>query len=163
MPERNSRRPAPALSAARPALLPVLGAALVLALSWALTPAPARAEWPPKPHNLQIFPEDIEAERLVEVMKSFTRALGVRCNYCHVGEEGAPLADFDFASDEKEHKQKARLMLQMADAINQDHLVPMWEEFGDHPGPDSWVRCVTCHRGKTEPEIEEALEPSPGG
>jgi len=158
MPERNSRRPAPV----SPAVLTLLSAALVLALPWTLAPATARAEWPPKPHNLQVFPEDIEVERLVEVMKSFTRALGVRCHYCHVGEEGMPLEQFDFASDEKEHKQKARLMLQMAGAINQDYLRPMREQFGEGHG-GTQVRCVTCHRGKTEPEIEAELEAPPGG
>ena len=34
------------------------------------------------------------------VMPGFTRALGVRCSYCHVGEEGESLSTYDFASDD---------------------------------------------------------------
>lgn len=40
-------------------------------------------------------------------MRGFTRALGLRCSHCHVGEEGAPLATYDFAADEKPLKARA--------------------------------------------------------
>jgi hypothetical protein len=39
-------------------------------------------------------------QELRALMSSFTRALGVRCVYCHVGEEGKPIRDEDFAKDE---------------------------------------------------------------
>jgi hypothetical protein len=56
-------------------------------------------------------------------MRYFTRALGVRCEYCHVsGKEPNDLAAYDFKSDEKPTKVKARTMLKMAAAINKDHL-----------------------------------------
>lgn len=31
------------------------------------------------------------------MMRNITGALGVRCQFCHVGEEGMPLERFDFA------------------------------------------------------------------
>lgn len=54
------------------------------------------------------------------------------------------LTEYDFASDKKEPKLKARLMLQMVDAINNTHLRPLGE---DHIK----VQCVTCHRGVNKP------------
>lgn len=46
-------------------------------------------------------------------MRGITRGLGVRCPFCHVGEEGADLSTFDFASDEKPTKKTARIMIGM--------------------------------------------------
>ena len=54
-------------------------------------------------------------------MRGFSRALGVRCQYCHVGEEGQPLSEFDFASDDNPNKDRAREMLRMLGTVN-DHL-----------------------------------------
>ena len=51
-------------------------------------------------------------------MRNFTSALGVRCQFCHVGQEGQPLAPFDFASDQKRNKLVARQMLRMVAEIN---------------------------------------------
>src|SRR5262245_14625530 len=43
------------------------------------------------PHkNLKVFPQDISGPNLISNMKGFAQALGVRCTYCHVGEEGKP-------------------------------------------------------------------------
>ena len=46
--------------------------------------------WPEKPENLQVLPKDWPGQRLAPVMRGFSRTLGVRCSYCHVGEEGQP-------------------------------------------------------------------------
>lgn len=48
------------------------------------------AQLPTEFKNLQLFPSDIESEELIDVMKSFTMALGVRCDLCHVGDPGLP-------------------------------------------------------------------------
>src|SRR5215813_630156 len=56
--------------------------------------------WPEKPKNLQVLPKDWPGTRLRPVMVGFTRALGVRCSYCHKGEEGKPLSTYDFVSDD---------------------------------------------------------------
>jgi hypothetical protein len=50
-------------------------------------------------------------------MFGFTRALGVRCSYCHKGEEGKPVSTYDFASDENPNKNRAREMLRMLNEI----------------------------------------------
>jgi len=71
--------------------------------------------WPEKPKNLQVLPKDWTGTRLRPVMTGFTRALGVRCSYCHKGEEGKPLSTYDFASDENPNKNRAREMMRMMD------------------------------------------------
>jgi len=103
-------------------------------------------DWPSKAKNLKVLPEDSPPEKLRAVMTGFTRALGVRCPYCHVGKEGAPLSTFDFASDDNPKKQIARDMLNMLGDINADlkkmkltgsRRVNMW--------------CHTCHDGRPRP------------
>lgn len=101
--------------------------AVVLALFATLVATrSAYAQFPPtKLQNLKVFPKDIAVRALIDTMAGFTRALGVRCTYCHVGEEGQPLSTFDFASDEKPTKTKAREMLRMVGAINTDYLTKL--------------------------------------
>ncbi len=109
--------------------------------------------WPAKPSNLQVLPKDWPGSRLQPVMTGFTRALGVRCPYCHKGQEGKPLSTFDFASDENPNKDRAREMLRMLGDIN-DHLKKI------QPSGDKRVNmwCTTCHRGRPRPmALEEEL------
>ena len=118
---------------------------------------PARAQdhwsWPEKPSNLQVLPKDWPGSRLQPVMTGFTRALGVRCSYCHKGEEGKPLSAYDFASDENPNKNRAREMLRMLGDIN-DHLKKI-EPSGDKR-VNMW--CHTCHHGRSRPmTLEEEL------
>jgi tetratricopeptide (TPR) repeat protein len=106
----------------------------------------AQSIWPERAENLQELPEDFPPERLRAVMTGFSRALGVRCSYCHVGEEGQPLSTFDFASDENRNKAVARRMLNLLGDIN-ERLAAI-----DPSGPERvnmW--CHTCHSGKPRP------------
>ncbi|MDJ0837937.1 MAG: c-type cytochrome [Acidobacteriota bacterium] len=105
--------------------------------------------------NLQVLPKDISKREMGSIMKKFSAALGVRCNYCHVGEEGAPLSTYDFASDDNKRKKTARVMMKMTKAVNNDHI----EEAGA-------VNCYTCHRGVAHPRTlaqEMNLAHSRGG
>ena len=81
---------------ARPLPPPPLRSALAVfvALLALLLDAPAaRAQWPPDSlTNLQVLPADIGVGELTRLMAGFTRALGVRCSTCHLGEESQPLA-----------------------------------------------------------------------
>ncbi len=73
--------------------------------------------WPEKPKNLQVLPKDFTGQKLRPVMTGFTRALGVRCSYCHVGEEGKALNTLDFPSDHNPNKNRAREMYRMLGSI----------------------------------------------
>jgi tetratricopeptide (TPR) repeat protein len=108
----------------------------------------AQAQFPPrKLENLKVFPKDIPVRALLDTMRSFTGALGVRCSYCHVGEEGQDLSTYKFASDEKPTKNKAREMLRMVGAINGDYLTKL----DSRRSPPVVVACMTCHRGVAVP------------
>jgi tetratricopeptide (TPR) repeat protein len=109
--------------------------------------------WPEKPKNLQVFPKDWSGTRLRPVMIGFTRALGVRCSYCHKGEEGKPLGTYDFASDENPNKDRSREMYRMLGDIT-DHLKKI-KPSGDKP-VNMW--CHTCHHGRPRPmTLDEEL------
>ena len=116
---------------------------------------PAQAQFPPERlENLQVLSGDLTPREVIDVMRGFAIGLGVRCSHCHVGEEGQPLSTYDFASDEKAPKRKARSMIEMVNTINRQHLAGL-EERGT---PPLAVTCTTCHRGQARPIlIEDAL------
>ena len=125
---------------------------LGLAMLLAATPAalPAQGRFPPDSFtNLKVLPKTVSRQELLGTMRGFALGLGVRCTYCHVGREGAPLDSVNFASDDKRTKRVARVMLDMVDHINGEHLgmVP------DRPEPHVVVRCETCHRGVARPRL----------
>lgn len=105
------------------------------------------------PKNLQVLSPDMPRAQLNQIMRGFTQALGVRCSSCHVGEEGQPLSTYDFASDDKAMKLKAREMLRMVGAINGTFLANL----PDRGEPNVRVTCATCHRGVSRPEAIEAI------
>lgn len=120
--------------------VPAVAAALVAVAG------PASAQVPDKFTNLQVLPKDIPRAQLLGMMRGFTGALGVRCNHCHVAPGPNSLDGADFASDAKEPKKVARVMMRMTQEIN-TRLLP---QTGRSPVLE--VRCVTCHRGLTRPE-----------
>ena len=87
-----------------------------------------------QPRNLKI----LKAEEVMPTMRSFTVALGVRCDYCHVQ---------DRASDENPKKDVARMMLTMVHDVNTNINTKLPDTAGKMV-----VTCYTCHRGKTEPD-----------
>jgi hypothetical protein len=165
--------------------------ALFLLPAFAVAPqaalAPQAEPTPPPFQNLQVLPEDIPRQELIDTMKGFTRALGVRCSHCHVG-EGDDLSTYDFPADAKHEKRAARVMIEMVQAINRDFLPRVEHDHHDHQeghaahveehghaaghetghaeGHEAGeahevarVTCMTCHRGQPEPQVEE--EPAP--
>ncbi len=108
--------------------------------------AQPRFEWPEKPKNLKVLPKDIGKDSLRTTMVGFTRALGVRCSFCHVGQEGQPLTTYDFPSDMNPMKKIARKMVKMVRDVKSD-LKGI--KFPEHERVD--FGCVTCHRGRPRP------------
>ena len=108
--------------------------------------AQARFEWPERAKNLKVLPKDTPKEKLQATMVGFARSLGVRCPFCHVGQEGQPLTTFDFVSDQKPTKDVARGMLKMVRSINKDLHKMRIPELNRVE-----VQCITCHRGRPRP------------
>jgi hypothetical protein len=113
-------------------------------------PAQAPGKFPPDSLvNVKVIPRNTPVQDVTGMMRNFASDLGVRCQFCHVGEEGMPLARFDFASDQKRTKQIARQMMLMVQEINRRvDTLPH-----DHqPGVAMvQVTCGTCHRGVNRP------------
>jgi hypothetical protein len=153
-------------------LVLVLAGGLSLALVLTAASATrAQQRWvPPDPMNLQVLPADIDKAQLVQTMRSFTQALGVRCEFCHVGEAERPLDTFDFMSDAKPEKAAARKMIRMVMDINGKYLkdVDAHGEAGEHAeageredeqeDEDVKVTCYTCHRGETHPLTQRPMQ-----
>ncbi|MCZ6758079.1 MAG: c-type cytochrome [Bacteroidetes bacterium] len=120
-----------------------------LAVSSARTTTAQEFRWPEDPENLKVLPADVKGAKLGQVMRGFASALDVRCEFCHVG-EGPNLGLFDFASDEKLNKRKARVMIEMVKAINESHLSELTSLEG-LTAERIEVTCITCHRTQNKP------------
>src|SRR4051794_38592599 len=104
-----------------------------------------QAAAPPK--NLQI----LKPQEVGTAMRAFAFGLGVQCGYCHVMEPTR-----DMASDEKQTKKTARVMLQMVSHVNE----MLATDIGKPAAEVSKVQCATCHRGKAIPETPEPPPPA---
>jgi len=129
---------------------------LVLAAASLLAPqlaAQTPAKFPPDSLvNLRVIPRETPVLEVIGMMRNYTSWLGVRCQYCHVGEEGMPLTQFNFPSDDKRTKLVARQMMRMVGEINQRlDTLPGRAANGLH------VTCGTCHRGVSRPVPLETL------
>lgn len=122
--------------------------ALVVALTLgSRVVAQAPGKFPPDSLvNTQVIVRSTPVIQVIGTMRNFTGYLGVRCQYCHVGEEGRDLAEFDFTSDEKRTKVVARQMMRMVEEINR-----RLDSIPGRPAPGLQVTCGTCHRGTTRP------------
>jgi len=125
--------------------------ALIIVLS---AGSSASAQFPDKFTNLKVLPKEISKHEMEGTMRSFTFALGVRCDHCHV-EKKAPERGFDFPADDKDAKKTARVMLQMVTAINHDYITKVPKTPAD--GAAIQVQCVTCHHGLTQPRPLNAV------
>lgn len=112
-------------------------------------------QWPDKPKNITVLPASAVGRELQRTMFSFTSSLGVRCTYCHVGEEGRDFKEYDFTSDAKPAKNKARVMIKMMKSVNTQFLTGLHED----NSPTMQVNCQTCHRGNSTPiSLEDQLK-----
>ena len=102
-------------------------------------------------HNLQILPQNITRDELIDTMRHFTQALGVKCDHCHAALPGDP-QKLDFPSDSKPQKTAARIMMRMTSRINHDYVSKIEEVY-------TTVSCWTCHRGRTQPDVVPSLPP----
>jgi len=104
--------------------------------------------------NVKVIPKNTPVMQVVGMMRNFAGALGVRCQFCHVGQEGQPLSSFDFAKDEKRTKLTARQMMRMVEEVNRRlDTLPEHAQMTSHVE----VTCQTCHRGVSRPMPLEQL------
>lgn len=121
---------------------------LVLLSAAPIAPLAAQQGPPDSLVNTQVIPHDTPVSDVIDQMAAITRALGVRCTHCHVGTEAMSLWEYDFVSDEKPAKRKAREMMRMVQAINGEYLTRL----ADLDAEGIEVTCATCHRGVRLPQ-----------
>jgi len=110
-------------------------------------PLVAEAQIPTKFENLKVLPEDISRDSLVQLMRSFSFATGLRCEGCHVLGPDGSFQGARFDLDDKTNKRKARFMLRMVNRLNEEVL----PRLPDRDDPPLAVECKTCHRGLQKP------------
>lgn len=119
----------------------------MLMVSPGILTAQASGKWPPDSLvNVKVIPRNTPVVQVVGTMRNFAGGLGVRCTFCHVGEEGMPLEKVDFPSDKKRTKLVARQMMRMVEEIN--HRL---DTIPSRPTPKVEVTCRTCHHGVSRP------------
>jgi tetratricopeptide (TPR) repeat protein len=121
----------------------------LLAVAPLARPAAAQAsgKFPPDSLvNTKVFPHNTPVTEVLGAMRNITTALGVRCGFCHVGKEGAPISSYDFPSDEKRTKRTARQMMLMVAEVNR-----RLDTLPERKNPGLMVTCNTCHRGVNRP------------
>jgi len=89
--------------------------------------------------NIQTL-KGLPNSQLITVMHFMRTSLGVRCDYCHVAENGK------YWMDDKPPKQVARRMIEMVSEINKANF-----------GGKQVVTCNTCHRGQVKPVSVPAI------
>jgi len=101
----------------------------------------------PHERNLKVLPNDISDERLDSIMQTYNKALGVKCEFCHVKQKVYP-GNFDYRSDAEPMKENAREMMRMTIEINKNHFY-----FNKDTKPEylNTITCMTCHRGEPFP------------
>ncbi|MGC4102802.1 c-type cytochrome [Ferruginibacter sp.] len=101
-----------------------------------------------KERNLKVLPKDISDAKLDSIMDSYTVALGVKCNFCHVPvKQGSD--SLDFVSDSDPMKENARGMMKMVIDVNKNYFY-----FDKNTRPEylNVINCNTCHRGEPIPK-----------
>jgi photosynthetic reaction center cytochrome c subunit len=91
--------------------------------------------------NIKVL-SDIPADQLGRVMNIVSASLGVKCTFCHVGD--------DYEKDDKKEKNTAREMMRMTFELNQQHFNGRLE-----------ISCNTCHNGREHPVTLPKLDPEP--
>ena len=142
----------------RPMFRAVIAAGLVMPPLMAGGGAGA-VQIPDEFRNLRVLPADIPRDSLVQVMRSFSFATGLRCDDCHVTGPNGSFEGARFDLDDKPLKRRARYMLSMVARLNEE----LREGIPDAEGAILPVECKTCHRGLAKPfllrtELRDVLQ-----
>lgn len=121
----------------------------VLVLVGTVSIPDARGQIPQEFENLQVLPEDIPRDSLIQLMRSFSFATGLRCEACHVMGENGSFQGAQFHLDDKTPKRQARYMLEMVNRLNTE-VLPGLPERDD---PPLKLECKMCHRGNPKPHL----------
>jgi photosynthetic reaction center cytochrome c subunit len=121
--------------------LGIIGACLLtVALASAQEQKPAMAEQVFK--NVRVL-KGIPVDQFMATMGFFSASLGETCTDCHSAESGG---NWEKYADDNPHKETARRMIGMMNAINKTYFSGKRE-----------ITCYSCHRGVERPDVTPSL------
>lgn len=97
--------------------------------------------------NLKVLPADISDAKLDSIMQTYNKALGVKCEFCHVPVKGIP-DSLDYAADTEPMKEEARKMMRMTIELNKNYF---YFDKSIRPEYLNVITCKTCHQGEPFP------------
>lgn len=106
-----------------------------------------------KPVNLKVLPAASTGRDIDKIMDTYTRALGVHCDYCHSDPNDKTVKRNDFAADWNPNKLVARTMISMVNTINSNLL----KDSRNLKSSINEVSCITCHHGSSNIDLLENL------
>ncbi len=98
--------------------------------------------------NLQVLPQDISDHMLDSIMQTYTKALGVSCDFCHTPNSSAAASDSVNYSMDYPMKETARRMMRLNIDINKTYF---YYDTASRPEYLKVITCKTCHQGHAFP------------
>ncbi|MEO8887525.1 MAG: c-type cytochrome [Mucilaginibacter sp.] len=130
----------------------LLASTVLLASMTTLQQVPQQQPRPePKLVNIKVLPKKLTFRQVDHLMDEWSRALGVRCNFCHDNK--------DKSLDIKPEKEMARKMFVMEGKINKKFFGAKKDSVGLMA--ETGVTCNSCHRGVAHPKVVYANVPGP--
>jgi len=123
--------------------LVVLSVLIAFVLLGAATSLPQKKE-----RNLKVLPNDISDQMLDSIMKTYNKALGVNCNFCHTPDNGVSVADSVNCGLDYPMKENARRMMRLNIEINRTYF---YYDTASRPEYLKVITCKTCHQGHPFP------------
>lgn len=101
-----------------------------------------------KGRNLQVLPTDISDHMLDSIMQTYTKALGVNCDFCHTPDNGLTVPDSVNYAMDYPMKETARRMMRLNIDINKTYF---YYDTASRPEYLKVITCKTCHQGHPFP------------
>lgn len=112
---------------------------ILRSLTLVLVSLAASGQAAPEHKNLQILDKSISSEELKKTMEGFAAQLGVKCQFCHVGEQ--------YEKDDRRQKADARKMMRLVQEMKAKRA-----DFFKATVKEGAIQCAMCHRGRPQPE-----------
>jgi len=132
------------------AIVMALVGGVLIAGTYAFSPAPVTADLGVDDNNLKVLPKDISHEDLMNVMHSFEVALNFNCGDCHAHSATDP-NKMDFAADSK-NKTTALNMMKMVQSMDSTYFDVKGDFATNYLSSAFKVTCISCHNGHDEPD-----------
>jgi hypothetical protein len=101
-----------------------------------------------KARNLTVLPKDISDHMLDSIMQTYTKALGVNCDFCHTPDNGLSVPDSVNYAMDYPMKETARRMMRLNIEINKTYF---YYDTASRPEYLKVITCKTCHQGHPFP------------